>query len=387
MLASAQTSSAELKHHLERAQAALQANQPEAAKRELQSALALDPKNVSANNDLGVIEFADGDYQSAANHFHAALTLRPSLTKAQALLAICDLRLGKRTAQAELEFSFSKLNDLKMKDPKLRTQVGLELAAFYDRAGSLDRATPVLQTLVDLNSDNPDILYMAQRVYNELADDTLNKLAIVAPDSARMQQVIAERLVNEGDLQNAIDHYRKALGIDFRLPGVHFELAEAIVESSPSDTGAQTQAQTELDSAIKIDGDSAKAECEFGRLSLLQSQPEQALAHYRQAYELDPNEVQAQMGLAKLLLADNPREAVKYLRMAVQSDPLNATAHYQLAQGYRRLHMTEMAQKEIRLFQEIKQTKRQVQALYRQMNRQMKPEADQILDEDTPDKQ
>ena len=40
---------------------------------------------------------------------------------------------------------------------------------------------------------------MAQRLYSELADDTLNKLAVVAPGSARMQQVIAERLVNGGD--------------------------------------------------------------------------------------------------------------------------------------------------------------------------------------------
>lgn len=386
MLATAQTPSAELKNHLERAQAAIQANQPETAKRELEAALALDPKDISANNELGIIEFTESDYQSAANHFRSALALRPSLAKAEALLAICDLHLGRRSAQAELESSFSKLNDPRTKDPKLRTQVGLELAAYYDRSGSLDRATPVLQSLVDLNSDNPDILYMAQRVYIELADDTLNKLAIIAPDSARMQQVIAERLVNEGDLKNAIDHYRKALDINPRLPGVHFELAEAIVESSPSDASAQTQAKTELESAVKIDGDSAKAECEFGRLALFQSQPEQALAHYRRAYELDPNEVQAQMGLAKLLLADNPREAVKYLRIAVQFDPLNATAHYQLAQGYRRLQMTELAEKEVRLFQEIKQTKQQVQALYRQMNRQMKPEVDQSPDESAPDK-
>ena len=68
-----------------------------------------------------------------------------------------------------------------------------------------------MRSLVDLDPDNVDVLFMAQRVYSELADDTLNKLAVLAPGSARMQQVIAERLVNGGDLKGAIEHYRKAL--------------------------------------------------------------------------------------------------------------------------------------------------------------------------------
>ena len=59
---------------------------------------------------------------------------------------------------------------------------------------------------------------------------------------------------------------------------------------------------------------------------------DQAFAHYQRAYQLNPNEVQAQMGLAKLLMMqEKPQEAIKYLRMAVQSDPLNGEAHYRLA--------------------------------------------------------
>jgi cytochrome c-type biogenesis protein CcmH/NrfG len=92
--------------------------------------------------------------------------------------------------------------------------------------------------------------------------------------------------------------------------------------------------------------------------------------HYERAYQLNPNEVQAQMGLAKLLMMqEKPQEAVKYLRMAVHLDPLNHAAHYQLGTAYRRLQMTDMALKELHLSQEIKQTQDQVEELYRQMNR------------------
>jgi predicted Zn-dependent protease len=85
---------------------------------------------------------------------------------------------------------------------------------------------------------------------------------------------------------------------------------------------------------------------------------------------MNPHEVDADVGLARTLMSsDKPREAIKYLRMAIESDPLNSEAHYRLASAYRSLQMTDEASKEIRLFQEIKQTKAQIRELYQQMNK------------------
>jgi Flp pilus assembly protein TadD len=87
------------------------------------------------------------------------------------------------------------------------------------------------------------------------------------------------------------------------------------------------------------------------------------------------------MGLAKLLMMqEKPQEAIKYLRMAVQADPLNGEAHYRLALACRNLNLTDEAEKEMHLFQEIKKTKDQVKELYHQMNRQPKPEANEGSD-------
>lgn len=369
---------AEIHDHLRKAEGYLKAKDPISAVKEFDTVLALDPRNAEAYANLGVIALFQRDYQNASQNFRKALAIDPSLVNTQALLGICQKRLGDPSARALLEKSFPKL-----KDKQLRLQVGMELAQLYEQQGDPGATATVMKTLVDLDPDNVDVLFMAQRVYSELADDTLNKLAILAPGSARMQQVIAQHLVNDGDLKGAIEHYRKALEIDPRVPGVHFELAEAILQSAPGDPAAEAEAQKELETAVAVDGDTAKTECEFGAMAISQSQTEQAFAHYRRALELDPNEVEAQMGLAKLLLHENPQEAVKYLRMAVKSDPLNTAAHYQLAQAYRRLQMTDLAQKEAHLFEEIKKAKDQVQALYHQMNRQVKPEADQAPDQGT----
>ena len=366
--------------HLRKAAEYLKANDPDSAAKEFDAVLVLDPRNAEANANLGVVAFSKRDYRNASRYLRSALSTDPSLTKTQGLLGICEKRLGDPSARALLEKSFSKL-----KDKPLRLQVGMELAGLYDQQGDPGATAVVMRSLVDLDPDNVDILFMAQRVYSELADDTLNKLAVLAPGSARMQQVIAERLINGGDLKGAIEHYRGALQIDPRLPGVHFELGEAILQSSPADPATEAEAHKELELAVAVDGDTAKTECEFGSIAMLQSQLDQAFVHYQRAYQLNPNEVEAQMGMAKLLLAqEKPQEAVKYLRMAVQADPLNGGAHYQLAQAYRRLQMTDAAQKELHLFQEIKKTKDQVEALYHQMNRQTRSQGDETPNNAVP---
>jgi tetratricopeptide (TPR) repeat protein len=368
----------EIHEHLRKAAQYLRANDPKSAVKEFNAVLALDPNNAEAYANLGVIAFLQRDDRTASQYLRKALAIDPSLAKTQALLGICEKRLGDPSARALLEKSFQKLQD-----KPLRQMVGMELAVLYEQEGEIDRAVAVMQKLVGLNPDDVEVLYMAQRLYQELAEDTLNKLAVLAPGSARMQQVIAERLINDGELRGATEHYRKALEIDPRIPGVHYELAQAILESAPNDPATQAEAGKELAAAVAADGNSAKVQCEFGRIALLKSDLDQAYQRYQDALRLNPGDTEAQLGLGRVLMTmEKPQEAKKYLEMAVQSDPLNAAAHYRLSQVYKRLQMTSQAQKEATLFQEIKKAKEQVTQLYRQMNRRPSQPADETQESD-----
>lgn len=371
IVAQAHAPGGELAGDLQRGQAALKANDQAAAAEDFRAALKIDPANAEAHANLGAIAFFQGDCSGAMRDLRSALSSAPSLENAQGLIAICEKRTGEPHARTDLESAFGKLQD-----PKILVQVGVELADLYYRNGDLDHTLPVLHELVDLEPDNVDLLFFAQRIYSEMADDTMNKLALLAPDSARMQQLIAERLINGGDLAGAIQHYRKALAEDPRLPGMHFELAEAILEGS-NQRDMQTDALAELQAAVKSEGDNSQIESTYGRIAALQGKLDEAQTHYRRALEMDPGNGQAQLGLGKTLADQNkPEEALKYLRMAVDSDPMNAAAHYRLARVCGALHLSEEAQKQMKLFEEIRAAKDRMAQLYREMNRRPEPDDD-----------
>ena len=359
-----QPSSPQVATDVQQAEAALRGNQQDLAARLFQGVLQQDPGNVEAHANLGAIAFFHGDCAGAMPNLRAAFQSAPTLTKVQALLAICERRQGDPASLADMEAALGKLDD-----PKLRLQLGTELANAYYQAGDLERTAATLHTLLNTDPENVDILFFAQRVYSELADNTLNKLAVLSPNSARMEQLIAERLINAGDLKAATAHYRKALALNPRLPGMHFELAEALMEASPNLADTQKEAAVELAAATEVDGDNSRIESELGRIALLQSKPTEAFDHYGQAIRLNPADTTAQMGLAELLRVQNkPADAAVYLRQAVKADPFNAEAHYKLSQVDRQLHLDDEAKQQLQLFLDLRSTRDKVQALYRQMN-------------------
>src|ERR1700690_608662 len=94
---SSASGASEIQAHLQKAADYLRTNDTASAGKEFEAVLALDPKNADAYANLGVIAFSKGDYRTAAQNLREALAINPSLTKSQALLGICEHRLGEKT--------------------------------------------------------------------------------------------------------------------------------------------------------------------------------------------------------------------------------------------------------------------------------------------------
>lgn len=351
--------------HSRQGQEFLREGKPDLAAAEFKAILALDPNNVDAHGNLGVTYFFQGDYGKAVPQLRTTIKLHPKLWKIQALLGISEKRLGQASAaETDLEQSFPQLQEA-----KIRIQAGLELIEVYYAESQLEKAAGVAAVLRQLDPTNPDIIYTAYRIYSNLAGENLLAMAMVAPKSARMHQIMAQEMARQGNTEGAIAHYREAIKMEPRLPGLRFELAEALnLSASPSD---QEQVEAEYKAALADNPFDEKAECRLGDIALRASDLEVARAHYKRALELAPDDAEASLGMGKTLTQmRRMAEAEPYLKRAAQLEPFTAVTHYRLSLVYRAAGRTAEAQRELAEFQRLKDMKENLKQVYQEMRLQ-----------------
>lgn len=363
-LALGQTSNLqEIRKHYEAAERALNAHQLDVAEQEFKDILRIDPGNPEARANLGLVAFNKRDYAKASRDFEEALKLKPALSNAEALLGICENRLGKVTlAQAHLERAFPYI-----RESHLRTQVGLDLISILRARGEVNKSVSVLEALMQTDPRNPEVLYAAYRTYSDLAAHALSELAAHAPDSARLHQVLAQTLMNQNDYPRAIQEYRKALAIDPGLTEIRFELGQAILANSV-DEASRTRAKKEFEAALAANPNDADSEYELGQIAFLDSDREAAKQHYSRAISLRPHFVNAELGLAKVLTAKNQAgQALSCLLDAEHSEPRNASVHYELAVVYKKIGRESEADRELGAFQKLRKSQDAAHSLFQEI--------------------
>ncbi len=346
----------EIKEHLQRARQFLAEKKLDDAAREFTAVTVLDPANVEARANLGVMEFMHGDCTRASANFRAVLKLNPNLSNAHALLGFCELQQGDSAeGRQSLERAFPKLTD-----PKLRIQAGLFLVELYRQSGDVARATATISKLQSLDGENVDVQYAAYRLYSDLADQAVTAVSVSGPDSARMRQIVAQRLIETGNLDGAIRAYREALKIDPHLTGAHFELGETLLRhgSTPEDSAG---AQKELEAALAENPHDGEAECLLGELALKNSDEKGAVQHFSRALTIQPQNPDGHMGMGKVYASSGQFDkAVVEFDKVIAADPANSSAHYGLSQVYRKLGRSEDAEREVALFRTLRSSQREL---------------------------
>ncbi len=359
---SAASRSQEIASHARQAQQFLKEQRPDLAIAEFRALVALDPNNVDARGNLGVLLFFQGEYPAAIPQLRAALRLRPTLWRIEALLGMAEKRTGSRkSALADLEKAFPKLQE-----EKIQIEAGMELMEIHTAAGDLDKAAATVSALRSLYPTNAEVLYASYRIHSDLASEAMLSLSLVAPKSARMHQVMAHELEKHGDEEAAIRNYREALKLDPKLPGLHFELAEVLHASSVA--AEQQEAESEYKAALSVNQFDERAEFRLGDISSRRGDVQEAYAHYSRAVQLQPNDAEANIGLAKtLMLMNQPDKAEPLLQRALQLDPTSAAAHFRLSTLYRQAGRSADAKRELEEYQKYKEMKEKLQDIYHDM--------------------
>src|SRR5882757_1066713 len=285
--------------HARRANEFLKANQPARAIPEFAALVAAEPDNLDAQANLGVLLYFQSRQSEALEHLRKAVQLNPNLPRIQALLGLCEFQLGQLdAARGNLSASVGNLPDA-----KFRKQVGLTLVEIETAQQDLPAAAATIAKLRDEAPTDPEILYASYRIHTDLAGEALLSLSLAAPQSGQMQQAIAHELERIRDLPGAIAALRKAIAVDPNLPGIHFELAEAL---HGSDSQAdRAQAEHEYTVALEKNSREMQAAVRLGDMQAGRGDLESAAKLYELVLSQQPKNADAALGLARVYSEKN----------------------------------------------------------------------------------
>jgi len=291
----------------------------------------LQAQNAEALLTQGIDQFQKGEYTAARETLKKAVDASPADARAITYMALVMATLGDCAHTVNELAMQSKRNP----DPKIKRLAGLAAAQCYLGRNDFTEIFPILTDLLNKDPNDPDVLYLAAKVYNKAWNATLYEMFQRVPSSYRVNQLSAEVFENQGKLVEAIAEYHKAISKNPKALGLHSRLGRDLMLQSH--TGEElAQAQKEFEAELAMNPNDAAAEYQLGQALVKQQKPVDAQPHFEKALALAPNFPEALVALAKLHYAARKfDEAVKLLEHAVEIAPAMETAHETLMAAYR----------------------------------------------------
>jgi Flp pilus assembly protein TadD len=315
-----------VKEVFERAARALAAADYQSAERGFQSVLHVEPRNIAALSNLGVIYSRTNRVDEAITVYRRALQLSPD---DKALLMNLGLAYLRREEHSRALPLFARVVAI---DPQ-HLQARQLLAVCRAYTGQLEPAIRDLEALRTAAPRDENILFLLGFSYLKNHDSERAK-AIFELMLETAGPVRAEFMAGKANYEAALfpeaeQSFLKVLRLDSRFPGVHLELGKVYI--SLRRTG---EAMRELDLVLKEDSSNADANYILGSLLVQEDRCAEAIAYLERARTLKPDSwaIYFQLGKAKLRL-EHAAEAVVLLQRAVELNPDESTVHYELARA------------------------------------------------------
>jgi tetratricopeptide (TPR) repeat protein len=326
-----------------------QENAVQAQLRQASEAVSRNPSSAEAQARLGMAYQNAGDHPKAVQSFERALELDSRLPRVGILLAFSYLPLGKyREAVPFLERALDTESDT-----GIRVAAGEKLVECYFALGDEERGLMAVQKLRAAAPDDPDVLYMASKVYANLWNTSVQRMLEKTPDSYRVHQVLAEVFETQEKYGEAAREYREILRKAPQAPGAHYRLGRMLARSN-EDAAALAEFEAELSQNA---GD-VPTLVEAGELKLKAGKPGEALGLFTRALDVNPSYPAARLGLAKTLIAQKQFEkAIEQLAEARKLSPAEESIAYNLMIAFRSLGRADEAKQAMAEFQRLKKEK------------------------------
>jgi tetratricopeptide (TPR) repeat protein len=327
----------------------------------LEELVKLNPRSPEILANLGLAYYSTSRYEKAAESYRQALKLDPRLPHAGAFLGMAEAEAGHyQEALPYLEKAFAT-----EKDKDLKRMVGINLEQLHVGLHQPLKAAEVTQILLRDHPDDPDVLYVATRLYFQLSSILAGRMIEVAPNSFRVRQLVGDLLEAHKQYAPAAIQFRKAIALAPNAPGLHYRLGLMLVRSS-NEPAAWEEARQAFEKELEIDPTHARCYVELGEISRKRGQLDEAQKLFEQGLQINADLPEAHVGLGRIQVArGNLEQALAEMQEAVRLAPASELAQFELFQVLSRLGRKEEA--------------KEVQAVYEKLRADRLEKSDNVL--------
>jgi Tfp pilus assembly protein PilF len=216
-------------------------------------------------------------------------------------------------------------------------------------SGDARTALTALRQALSLDPSSADALYYLAKLGAILSQQQLQQLYKVAPDSARVHQLMAEYHHAREDAAGEEKEYEEALKRDPRLVPALVGLGDLKRTGGDCDS-----AESHYRKALEINPRDYDGVYGIGACLLLADKFADSISYFQLARQIDPSSIAAGIALGQAQLrADQTVEGVTTLEAVVKSTPHAQQAWAMLAQAYQKMGRTEEAAAAFRKVKEL----------------------------------
>jgi tetratricopeptide (TPR) repeat protein len=212
-------------------------------------------------------------------------------------------------------------------------------------------APEAIEEKVRTNPNDPEGCYLLGRAYSAQAEQTLNVLADIDPESYRVRLMRGEAYEKGAvhDFAKALNEYKKALGLEPGLPGLNQAIGRVLWKMRRFE-----DAVPYLRAEIDNNPSHALANYYLGSSYLFLQNTQQAIDFLRAAVRARPDLLQARRDLGRALAAArNFDDAIACYAQVLEADPDDASVHALMATAYNALGRTEDARRSAQLARDL----------------------------------
>ncbi len=307
----------------------------------------------SALNDLGTTEARQQKFDLALAHFHEAERWHADTAGLMRNVGMAAVRV------ADYNEAVRALRSVLAADPNDQVARSLLGTSLYSTQNFAE-ANKVFAPLGDSVLREPELAYAWAE---SLIKTTQFPAATALLDKLEKQSLPAETLIliaqawsQMGNYPRTIETCHKALQLDPKLAQAHFIAGMAQIHSDhPADAVSEFKSQLELEP----ENNDAQYHLAFALLQL--SRNDEAAQLLRGVLAHDPNHAQANYELGRELLNQGKKEeAIGYLEAAARLNPQLDAVHYQLQSAYRAVGRKDDADRELKIYREMKAKNRNI---------------------------